>query len=76
MAISHLSLYPGKVIYTVHGFVDKNRDAQQDVFFDLMSKSQNKFIADLTRFQVCYGCVLSVMSKICCFNYYLLSLTS
>lgn len=41
------------MIYTVKGFVDKNRDAQQDVFFELMNKSRNKFVADLIRFQVC-----------------------
>lgn len=53
--ILEVYIFPtGKVTYNVQGFVDKNRDAQQDVFFDLMNKSTNKFIADITRFQVNY----------------------
>ncbi|KAF2347296.1 Myosin head motor domain, partial [Trinorchestia longiramus] len=44
--------YAGEVIYSVAGFVEKNKDAQQDVFFELLAQSENDFVGDLTRFQV------------------------
>ena len=40
------------MIYTVDGFVEKNKDTQQDVFFELLAQSENDFVGDLTRFQV------------------------
>ncbi|XP_030380676.1 unconventional myosin heavy chain 6 [Scaptodrosophila lebanonensis] len=43
--------YAGKVIYTADGFVDKNRDVQQDVLFDLMSRSKHIFVQDLCSYQ-------------------------
>ena len=39
------------MIYTVNGFVDKNRDAQQDVFFDLLAKSKTKFVVNICEYR-------------------------
>ncbi|XP_044570561.1 myosin-I heavy chain isoform X3 [Drosophila ananassae] len=43
--------YAGCVIYTVDGFVEKNRDVQQDVLFDYMSRSEDAFVKDLSQYQ-------------------------
>lgn len=51
--------YAGDVIYTASGFLDKNKDAQQDTLFDLLSNSDNVFVKDLIRFQDLLGSTTS-----------------
>ncbi|KAJ3648825.1 hypothetical protein Zmor_020597 [Zophobas morio] len=43
--------YAGCVTYSVKGFVDKNRDVQQDVFFDIISRSKHEFLQELSKYQ-------------------------
>lgn len=47
-----IQYYVGLVIYTVQGFLDKNKDIQQDQLFELMYGFINVFVQDFIRFQV------------------------
>ena len=38
-------------MYNVTGFVDKNRDSQQDVFFDILLNSKSAFVRSLCEFR-------------------------
>ncbi|CAL1545802.1 unnamed protein product [Lymnaea stagnalis] len=53
--------YAGVVVYNVHGFLDKNKDTQQDQLFELMHSAKNTFVEDLTRFQDLLGVRLEIL---------------
>ena len=43
--------YAGSVYYNVAGFVDKNKDAQQDFFFDTLLNSKSNFVQEICEFR-------------------------
>ncbi|XP_070180656.1 myosin-I heavy chain-like [Littorina saxatilis] len=53
--------YAGAVVYKAQGFLDKNKDTQQDQLFELMHNATNTFVQDLTRFQDLLGVRLEVL---------------
>ena len=44
--------YAGPVVYTVRNFLEKNKDVQQDMFFDFLENSSCPFAKEITRFRV------------------------
>ena len=54
--------YAGTVTYNTEGFVDKNRDVQQDLFFHFLTSSSNEFVQQLTKYQDLLGCTLARVS--------------
>ncbi len=45
--------YAGPVTYRVEGFLEKNKDVQQEMFFDYLESSSSPFTREITRFRVC-----------------------
>lgn len=44
--------YAGPVTYIVRNFLEKNKDVQQDMFFDFLEKSSCEFAREVTKFRV------------------------
>lgn len=44
--------YAGPVTYTVKNFLEKNKDVQQELFFDYLENSTCDFTKDIARYRV------------------------
>ena len=47
--------YAGTVTYSVKNFLEKNKDVQQELFFDYLEASSCEFIKNITKYRVCDG---------------------
>lgn len=45
--------YAGTVTYSVKNFLEKNKDVQQELFFDYLEKSSCEFAKSITKYRVC-----------------------
>lgn len=44
--------YAGPVTYTVRNFLEKNKDVQQELFFDYLEHSTCEYVKNLTNYRV------------------------
>ena len=44
--------YAGPVVYQVKMFLEKNKDVQQDMFFDFLETSANPFSREIAKYRV------------------------
>lgn len=47
--------YAGPVTYMAKDFLEKNKDVQQELFFDYLEHSTCDFVKDITRYRVCHS---------------------
>lgn len=51
--------YAGTVTYSVKNFLEKNKDVQQELFFDYLEKSSCEFVKGITEYRVCVSHTLA-----------------
>lgn len=44
--------YAGPVVYQVKRFLEKNKDVQQDMFFDFLENSSSPFSREIAKYRV------------------------